>query len=42
MDIVSVIRKLCEGKNAFRDLFDKTKSYEKLLALADDKKDDGS
>ena len=39
MDIVSVIRKLCEGKNAFHDLFDKTKSYEKLLALADDKKD---
>ena len=39
MDIVSAIRKLCEGENAFRDLFDKTKSYEKLLALADDKKD---
>ena len=39
MDIVSVIRKLCEGKNAFHDLFDKTKTYEKLLALADDKKD---
>ena len=39
MDIVSVIRKLCEGKNAFRDLFDKTKTYDKLLALADDKKD---
>lgn len=41
MDIVSVIRKLCEGKNAFHDLFDKTKTYEKLLALADDKKDAG-
>ena len=39
MDIVSVIRKLCEGENAFHDLFDKTKTYEKLLALADDKKD---
>ena len=39
MDIVSVIRKLCEGKNAFHDLFDKTKTYDKLLALADDKKD---
>ena len=39
MDIVSVIRKLCEGKNAFHDLFDKTKTYEKLLTLADDKKD---
>ena len=39
MDIVSAIRKLCEGKNAFHDLFDKTKSYEKLLALADDKSD---
>ena len=39
MDIVSVIRKLCEGKNAFHDLFDKTKTYDKLLALSDDKKD---
>ena len=39
MDIVTAIRKLCEGKNAFHDLFDKTKTYEKLLALADDKKD---
>ncbi|MBE6639545.1 MAG: hypothetical protein E7616_08900 [Ruminococcaceae bacterium] len=39
MDIVSAIRKLCEGKNAFHDLFDKTKTYDKLLALADDKKD---
>ena len=39
MDIVSAIRKLCEGKNAFHDLFDKIKSYEKLLALADDKSD---
>ena len=39
MDIVSAIRKLCEGKNAFRDLFDKMKTYDKLLALADDKKD---
>ena len=39
MDIVSVIRKLCEGKNAFHDLFDKMKTYDKLLALADDKKD---
>ena len=39
MDIVSAIRKLCEGNNAFHDLFDKTKTYEKLLALADDKKD---
>ena len=39
MDIVTAIRKLCEGKNAFHDLFDKTKTYDKLLALADDKKD---
>ena len=39
MDIVTAIRKLCEGENAFHDLFDKTKTYEKLLALADDKKD---
>ena len=39
MDIVTVIRKLCEGKNAFHDLFDKTKTYDKLLALSDDKKD---
>ena len=39
MDIVTAIRKLCEGKNTFHDLFDKTKTYEKLLALADDKKD---
>ena len=39
MDIVSAIRKLCEGKNAFHDLFDKTKTYDKLLALSDDKKD---
>ncbi len=39
MDIVTAIRKLCEGKNPFQDLFDKTKTYEKLLAFADDKKD---
>ena len=39
MDIVTAIRKLCEGKNAFHDLFDKTKTYDKLLALSDDKKD---
>ena len=39
MDIVTAIRKLCEGENAFHDLFDKTKTYDKLLALADDKKD---
>ena len=39
MDIITAVRKLCEGKNAFRDLFDKTKTYDKLLALADDKQD---
>jgi len=39
MDIVTAVRKLCEGEKAFHDLFDKTKTYEKLLALADDKKD---
>ena len=39
MDIVSAIRKLCEGKNAFRDLFYKDKSYFKLNFITDDKKD---
>lgn len=39
MDIVSAIRKMCEGKNAFRDLFNKDKSYFKLNFIADDKKD---
>ena len=38
MDIVSAIRKLCEGEKAFHDLFDKTKTYDKLLALGNDKR----
>lgn len=41
MDIVSTVRKLCEGKNGFRDLFNQIKTYEKLRTLADDTKDAG-
>lgn len=39
MDIVSAIRKLCEGENGFRNLFDKGKTYDKLCALVDDETD---
>ena len=39
MDIVSAIRKLCEEEKGFQGLFDRARSYEKLLALAEEKKD---
>ena len=39
MNIVRAIRQLCEGENAFRDLFNKARSYGKLAALTDDKKE---
>lgn len=39
MDITSAIWKLCEGENGFRNLFDKSKTYEKLCALVDDQTD---
>jgi len=39
MNIVDAIRKLCEEKNGFRNLFNKALSYEKLCSLVDDKKD---
>lgn len=38
MDIISAIRKVCEGEKGFYNLFDKAKSYDKLCALTDDKK----
>lgn len=39
MNIVDAIRKMCEEKNGFRNLFNKALSYEKLRSLVDDKKD---
>ncbi|MBQ4066755.1 MAG: hypothetical protein IJD22_03820 [Clostridia bacterium] len=39
MDIVSAVRKMCEGEKGFSRLFDKKSSYELLLSLADDKGD---
>ena len=39
MNIVDAIRKMCEEKNGFRNLFNKALSYEKLCSLVDDKKD---
>ena len=39
MNIIWVIREFCVGENGFKDLFDRGKSYEKLLNGADDKKD---
>ena len=39
MDIVRAIRKLCEGENGFRDLFNKSKTYERLCALVEDETD---
>ena len=39
MDIVRAVRKLCEGENGFRNLFDKDKTYDKLYGLVDDKTD---
>lgn len=39
MSIINVIRKMCEAESGFVDLFDKEKSYDRLMGLADDKRE---
>jgi len=39
IDIIVAIRKMCEPKSGFIDMFDKNKSYDKLLKLAGGKQD---
>lgn len=39
MNLIWVIRELCSGEKGFENLFDKEKSYTKLIELSDDKKD---
>ena len=39
MNIIWAIRELCSEENGFENLFDKEKSYQKLLDLSDNKKE---